>query len=123
MSASQVYLSSSELVPSAAGTGSNNVVIKGAQNSLVLLGAARVVSAAAAAGGQPLQPATQTLLFNCPGALANDVCIWAKESSATPASVVLGFTLANPGAANAQYTFTLSANEAFVVNVSLYRAV
>lgn len=123
MSASQVYLSSSELVPSAAGTGSNNVVIKGAQNSLVLLGAARLVSNAAAAGGQPVQPATTTLLFNCPGALANDICIWAKESSTTPASAVLGFALANPGAANAQYTFTLSAAEAFVLNVSLYRAV
>lgn len=123
MSASQLYASSSELVPGAAGSSDNNTLVKGSQVALVLLGAARLVSAAAAAGGQPAQPATTTLLFNCPGAVATDLVYVSKESSATAASSVVGWALANPGAANAQYTITLSAAEIFVAHIAVYRVV
>lgn len=123
MSVSQLYASSNDLVPGAAGTAENNTLLKGSQVALVLLGAFRLVSGAAAAGGQPLQPATTTLLFNCPGATANDLVYVSKESSTTPASVVVGWVLGGAGTAAAQYTVTLSAAEAFAAHIAVYRAV
>jgi hypothetical protein len=123
MSASQLYASSSELVPGAAGSSDNNTLVKGSQVALVLLGAYRLASLAPAAGGQPLQPATTTLLFNCPGAVATDLVYVSKESSTTPASAVVGWALATPGTAGAQYTITLSAAEAFVAHIAVYRVV
>lgn len=124
MSVSQLYASSSEFVPGAAGSSDNNTLLKGSQVALVLLGAYRLVSAAVAAGGQPVQPATTTLLFNCPGAVATDLVYVSKESGgATATSTINGWALAGAGTAAAQYTITQSAAEIFVAHIAVYRAV
>jgi len=124
MSVSQLYASSSELVPGAAGSSDNNTLLKGSQVALVLLGAYRLVAGAVAANGQPLQPATTTLLFNCPGATATDLVYVSKEvGGATATSTINGWTLAGAGTAAAQYTITQSAAEAFTAHIAVYRPV
>lgn len=124
MSVSQLYASSNDLVPGAAGTSENNTLLKGSQVALVLLGAAKLVSAAPAANGQPLQPATTTLLFNCPGAAATDLVYASKEVGGATASFLVSAVLTGgAGTAAAQYTITQSAAEVFTANIAVYRAV
>ena len=117
MSASQLYASSSELVPGAVGTAENNLCIKGSQSSLCLLFAGKAASAVAG------QPATQTLTFVVPGSVATDLVFYSKESSATAASTINSCALTNPGLVNATWTLTLSAAEILTADLYVYRLV
>jgi hypothetical protein len=124
MSVSQLYASSSELVPGAAGSSDNNTLLKGSQVALVLLGAAKLASAAVATATQPAQPATTTLLFNCPGAVATDLVYASKEIGGATASFIVSAVLTSGGGtAAAQYTITQNAAETFTANIAVYRPV
>jgi hypothetical protein len=113
MSASQVYVASG-----ASPAGSPNCLnIRGQNASLVLLSCAEGTSNVLG------QPATQTLVFPVPYSVAADIPFFSKSVSATPASQIQACALANPGAANAAYTLTLSANEAFTASLAVYRLV
>ena len=104
-----------------------NLAVQGAYAQPILLYMGKAAStdptqtAPTYAGAAANQPATQTLVFFVPGALATDVVFVSKESSTTPASTIVGWSLANPGAANATYTITLSANEVFAAHFSVWR--
>lgn len=110
MSVSQVYVDTPALA--AGGLIQNNLCIKGSQSSICLLYAGK----ASAAG-------VNTLAFVVPGSVATDLVFYSKESSATPASALLGAALSNAGLANATWTLTLSAAENFTAALAVYRAV
>jgi len=115
MSASQVYTDTAALA--AGGLVYNNLCIKGSQSSICLLFAGKATSAVAG------QPATTTLTFVVPGSVATDLVSYSKEVSATPASVIVGCALSNPGLINATWTLTLSAAEPLTPDLYVYRAV
>jgi hypothetical protein len=115
MSASQVYVASG--AAAAVGANPSLLNIRGQNASIVLLACAEAQSAQ---GGQP---ANTTLTFVVPGSVATDIPFFSKSASATAASQIDTCVLTNAGAANATYTLTLGAAEAFTAALVVYRLV